>query len=64
MVTQIYHKRLCSENVVISAGFFLKLTGVECDTPMLHRNTSTALLKRTPTVSGEGGEGRREGGGE
>ena len=48
--------------MVISAGFFLKLTGMESDTPLVHRNTNVALLKRTPTVRERGGQGGREGG--
>jgi len=51
---QILHKRLSSENIVISAGFYLKLTGVEFDTPALHRSSTQLYLKRTASVSRAG----------
>ena len=48
---QILHKRLSTENVVISHGFYLKLTGVDFDPPAVHHGISVNRLKRTASVS-------------
>ena len=37
---------------------------MESDTPLVHRNTNVALLKRTPSVRERGGQGGRERGGQ
>lgn len=45
----IPHHKLSTENLVVSAGYFLKLTGVEFENPLLHRSSSLIRLKRAPS---------------
>ncbi len=47
----ILHGRLSTENVLVSAGFYLKLGGMEFTTNLLHRSNTHTRLKRTHSVS-------------
>ena len=49
---QFLHKRLSTENIVISPGFHLKVMGMDFEPPPVHRNVrSNASLRRTASVS-------------
>ena len=47
---QIIHKYVSTDNTVISTGFYLKLSGLASDIPVIHRKTSSSQLRRNPSV--------------
>ena len=49
--SQILHKGLSSENLMIGSEFYLKLTGMQTDNSSRHKEPAMRQLKRTASVS-------------